>query len=116
MSSPGREALDLSVLRRHTAGDDKLEAELLTLFEAQCLKLYPEIADAPDHASRGEAAHTLRGGAAAIGAGEVVRLAAAIEDAGGGAAPGPHIAVLVRELGEAIETTRSAIAATRTGA
>ena len=112
-SVPGREALDLSLLREHTGGDRALEAELLTLFEAQCLKLFPVIAGAADPTARAEAAHTLRGGAAAIGAGAVVRLSAALEEAGSASVPCERAAALVSELGRAIDATRSAIAACR---
>jgi HPt (histidine-containing phosphotransfer) domain-containing protein len=93
----GSGALDLELLARQTLGDSELEADLLELFELQALRLWPVIAGAGEAASRSDAAHTLKGGAAAVGATEVMRIAGELEVA----------------LDRALQATCSAIAAWR---
>ncbi len=73
--------LDRAYLEQQTFGDAALARELLALFEGQCEKLAPVIAD-PDEALqiRADAAHTLKGGARAIGARSVADLAEKLEN------------------------------------
>ena len=75
----GERALDLELLDQQTFGDRELAEDLLGLFETQCARLWPVISRSPDRQARSDAAHTLKGGAAAIGATEVMRLAGEIE-------------------------------------
>lgn len=64
--------LDREGLLRRTFGDRDFARELLDLFEAQCLRVRPALAD---EASCAEALHTLRGAALAVGAERVAHLA-----------------------------------------
>ncbi len=72
-------ALDLNLLDRQTFGDRELAADLLELFELQALRLWPTISGSGEPQARSDAAHTLKGGAAAIGAAEVMRIAGELE-------------------------------------
>lgn len=64
--------IDRAHLMEQTGGDANLAAELLGLFAGQCDRLLPLIADtAGDRTARADAAHTLKGSAAGIGAGEI---------------------------------------------
>jgi HPt (histidine-containing phosphotransfer) domain-containing protein len=107
----GSGALDLELLARQTLGDRELEADLLELFELQALRLWPVIAGAGEAASRSDAAHTLKGGAAAVGATEVMRIAGELEVALG--REGKASAALLSSLDRALQATCSAIAAWR---
>jgi len=72
--------IDRAHLAEQTGGDADLAAELLGLFAGQCDRLLPVIADAAgDRAVRADAAHTLKGSAAAVGASEIRALCEAIE-------------------------------------
>ena len=75
----GEGALDLELLHRQTLGDRELEGELFSLFEIQAERLFEIIAGEGDPVSRAEAAHSLKGGAGAIGAVAVMRLAGELE-------------------------------------
>lgn len=69
--------IDHAHLAAQTGGDTSLARELLDLFAGQCGSLVPKILDpALPAADRADAAHTLRGSAAGIGA---PRVAAACE-------------------------------------
>jgi HPt (histidine-containing phosphotransfer) domain-containing protein len=73
-------AIDRAHLAEQTAGDADLAAELLGLFAGQCDRLLPIIADtAGERVARAEAAHTLKGAAAGVGAGEIRALCDRIE-------------------------------------
>lgn len=74
-------ALDVQHLSRQTFGDVALEREILALFRDQCAKLAPVIAGHSQLPSRVDAAHTLKGGARAVGAVAVARIADEIEGA-----------------------------------
>ena len=74
-------ALDLQHLSRQTFGDADLEREILALFREQCAKLAPVIAGHSQLPSRVDAAHTLKGGARAVGAVAVASIADEIERA-----------------------------------
>ena len=107
----GSGALDLELLARQTLGDRDLEADLLELFELQALRLLPVISGSGEPTARSKAAHTLRGGAAAVGATEVMRLAGELEIAL--AEKGIAPAALLSSLDGAIQATCQAIAAWR---
>ena len=107
----GSGALDLELLARQTLGDRELEADLLELFELQPLRLWPVISGPGDATARSDAAHTLKGGAAAIGAREVMRIAGELEVALG--RDGEVPAGLLSSLDQALQATCSAIAAWR---
>jgi HPt (histidine-containing phosphotransfer) domain-containing protein len=70
--------VDLAHLSAQTGGDRVLEAEILRMFAARSLADLARLKAAPP-ASRRDMAHLIVGSARAIGAGEVARLAAAIE-------------------------------------
>ena len=105
-----KRVLDPEILSAQTSGDRALEAELFSLFEAQADLLWPAISGAADPAVRSAASHSLRGGAAAIGAVDVMRLAGAIEEAEEGA---PDTTSRVADLATALAEIRVAIAAWR---
>ncbi len=81
MTRPKRTpCIDRAHLAEQTDGDADLAAELLGLFAGQCDRLLPVIADtAGERAVRADAAHTLRGSAAGVGANEIRGLCEAIE-------------------------------------
>jgi HPt (histidine-containing phosphotransfer) domain-containing protein len=71
-------AIDCAHLARMTFGDRALERELLGLFERQATLLVARMREA-DAVTVRTLAHTLKGSAVGIGAGEVARAAAAVE-------------------------------------
>ncbi len=71
--------LDLDHLSRQTFGDAELERDILSLFRDQCRKLAPVIVGNSQLPTRIDAAHTLKGGARAVGAVEVARVTEEIE-------------------------------------
>ena len=105
------EAIDPELLALQTLGDRGLEADLFELFDAQAARLWPVIAGGADRGARAEAAHTLRGGAGAISATEVMRLAGALEAVFGG--DGEEPSQLLASLATALTDVRSAIASWR---
>ncbi|NNM71902.1 Hpt domain-containing protein [Enterovirga aerilata] len=109
---PGSEVLDLALLARQTLGDRELEADLFELFELQALRLRPVIAGAGDAQERSRAAHTLKGGAAAVGATAVMRIAGELE-AKLGQGSSSEVADLLAALDRALEETCRAIASWR---
>jgi HPt (histidine-containing phosphotransfer) domain-containing protein len=70
--------VDLARLAEQTGGDRKLEREVLTLFLDDASVQVERLGSA-SAADRRASAHRLLGSARAIGAGEVARLAAAVE-------------------------------------
>jgi HPt (histidine-containing phosphotransfer) domain-containing protein len=92
--------LDLPFLRSQTAGDAALERDLLRLLLEQCTALLPLIVASDDTQSRRDAAHTLRGGAAGLGAVRLAATTAAIEE---GREPEISIECAVAEIRETIE-------------
>jgi HPt (histidine-containing phosphotransfer) domain-containing protein len=112
MSLPSDDSpvLDPEHLSRQTAGDAALERELLTLFEAQCEKLRPRLADGHPTAARADAAHTLKGSARAIGAWRLGAAADRLEAALRSGMPDPAAAGLMPALNEALRATRQAVA------
>jgi HPt (histidine-containing phosphotransfer) domain-containing protein len=77
----GPAVLDIQHLLHQTFGDAELERDILALFRDQCGKLVPVILGNCQLPSRVDAAHTLKGGARAIGAVEVARIADEVESA-----------------------------------
>ena len=95
-------AIDRAHLARVTFGDQALERELLELFDRQAALLVARM-----HGTEGETlkalAHTLKGSAMGVGATEVARAAAALEQAQG--------AEPLSALARAVERARHAVAA-----
>lgn len=106
--------LDRAHLERQTFGEAALAQELLALFEGQCDKLLPLIGDDGAQAlARADAAHTLKGGARAVGAFAVADRAEALEQglrAGAVADDGA-----LSDLRETIQSTRRVIAGYEAG-
>jgi HPt (histidine-containing phosphotransfer) domain-containing protein len=106
--------LDEAYLEQQTFGDAALAQELLMLFEGQCEKLAPVIADTAEVLQvRCDAAHTLKGGARAIGAFAVADLAEMLE--GKLRADGTTDEDRLAALHAAIARTRGVIAQARRG-
>lgn len=79
-AADGREPpIDLDHLGRQTGGDQDLAREVLTLFVTRSLVDLDRLKATPVGEERREAAHLIAGSARAIGAGNVARLAAAVE-------------------------------------
>jgi HPt (histidine-containing phosphotransfer) domain-containing protein len=95
-TGPAGQALDLVHLSAQTFGDRALERELLELFEQQCRRLLPTIADQHASMARADAAHSLKGAARAVGAERVAAIAGAVE----AALEGGEEAGLLRLVGE----------------
>lgn len=77
---PDDKALDLPHLFRMTLGDQRLQCEVLTLFERQAGMLMGRMR-ADDPAAAAALAHTLKGSARGIGAWQVAEAAEAVEAA-----------------------------------
>lgn len=109
---PGLDApiLDLGYLRAQAFGDRVLERDLLDLFEQQCRRLLPAIVGRSPLMTQGDATHTLKGAARAVGAGRVAALAEAIEDGIERGSIEGRLPGLTRELERAIEEVIAAIA------
>ena len=99
--------LDGEHLSAQTFGDRSLERELLALFDGQCARLLPVLADAPE-IDGVQAAHTLKGAAGAIGAFRVASLCGAVETALGEGRSRPLVARLLRSLAGAVDEARRA--------
>ncbi len=78
-------AVDFAVLERMTGGDDAVSEEVLELFVQQAA-MWSQMLDVREEGWR-DAAHTLRGAAAGIGAGALAEACAAAEAADRPAAP-----------------------------
>ena len=100
MSDPDPQILDLAFLRSQIAGDAALERDLLRLLLEQCASLLPVIAGTDDPQTRRDAAHTLRGGAAGLGAKRLAETAAAIEE---GRRPDISLQAAIAEIRETVE-------------
>ena len=108
--------LDLGYLGTQTFGDRALERELLDLFAQQCRRLLPAIAGRSPIMTQGDAAHTLKGAARAVGAGRIAALADTIEGAIERGSSEGRLLPLTRELDLAIEEVIAAIACRREAA
>ena len=82
----GGELLDVSALAERCFGDRDLELDLLHLFVAQCREVGKALLVSADAGTIRDAAHALRGSAAAVGADALARALAGLEEA---AAAGP---------------------------
>jgi HPt (histidine-containing phosphotransfer) domain-containing protein len=110
-TSAEQRVLDLVHLARQTFGDRDLEREVLALFEAQCRRLLPILAGAVAR-ERGDAAHTLKGAARAVGAWRLAALADEFEMAL--AAENPEtLGALLARLERAMRETQAAVALSR---
>jgi len=100
-------AIDLDQLKRMTFGDRSLERELLQLFDRQAEILIARMR-ASDAAAVATLAHTLKGSAFGIGAGNVAQAAEATELA---AERSPaELGVALAGLANAVDETRALIA------
>jgi HPt (histidine-containing phosphotransfer) domain-containing protein len=98
--------IDRGHLKQMTFGDRSLERELLQLFDRQAELLIARMRES-DAAALGTLAHTLKGSAASIGAGEVTRAADATERAAAGSAAERRAAL--GRLAAAIDAARAQI-------
>src|SRR5512139_4235722 len=96
--------IDRTQLARMTFGDRDLERELLELFDRQAAMLIARMR-AGGVAAVKPLAHTLKGSASGIGAGEVARAAEVAERAGA-----DECSVAVDRLAVAVEQARALIA------
>ena len=101
-------AIDRVHLKQMTFGDRALERELLQLFDRQAELLLGRMR-ASEPAVLVTLAHTLKGSAAGVGAGEVAHAAAAVEQAAAGSPV--ECSVALNGLAAAIDAVRAEIAA-----
>jgi HPt (histidine-containing phosphotransfer) domain-containing protein len=108
-------AIDLVHLARQTDGDEKLEAELLAVFERQSAGLAKRLADARlARRARADLAHSMKGSALAIGAARIAAAAEALEIALQSTSPAAREPTpAIDELTLAVAEARAAIAALR---
>jgi HPt (histidine-containing phosphotransfer) domain-containing protein len=99
--------IDRGHLARMTFGDRSLEREVLQLFDRQASMLIERIR-ASNPAAIASLAHTLKGSAAGIGAGAVVRSADAAEMAAGGSLA--ECSAAIDRLALAVHEARTLIA------
>lgn len=98
-------ALDRAFLARFTMGNTALELEVLGLFAAQSPNYLARMLDAGCQTEWKEAAHTLKGSAAAVGARRVAQLAEQVERVAYTADPAARSALLA-PLKDALDETR----------
>lgn len=96
-------AIDRAHLTRMTFGDRSLEQEVLQLFDRQASLLIARMRNG-DGATVGALAHTLKGSAAGIGAGQVMLAAAEAERAAAGAPA--EIGATIDRLAAAVDEAR----------
>lgn len=100
-------AIDRAHLSRMTFGDRSLEQEVLQLFDRQAELLIGRMRGG-DPAAVAALAHTLKGSATGIGAGQVARAADAAEIAAGGSPS--ECSQAVDRLAQAVDQARALIA------
>jgi HPt (histidine-containing phosphotransfer) domain-containing protein len=100
-------AIDREHLARMTFGDRSLEREVLALFDRQAAMLIERMRGS-EPAAIASLAHTLKGSAAGIGAGQVERSADAAEIAAGGTAA--ECSLAIDRLAHAVDEARALIA------
>lgn len=113
-SLAARHVLDRAYLARFTLGNVQLEREVLQLFAGQAPGYLAALAAADGDKAWREAAHTLKGSAAAVGAVHVARLAEVAEQlaaSGAGIPAGAEREQALGPLREAIAVACSTIAA-----
>jgi HPt (histidine-containing phosphotransfer) domain-containing protein len=76
---PSSDVVDLNYLRRFTLGNAALEEEVLRLFVDQAPLYLEQLRNARSTKAWGEAAHTLKGSAGAIGARRLTSVAEMVE-------------------------------------
>jgi HPt (histidine-containing phosphotransfer) domain-containing protein len=76
---PSSDVVDLDYLRRFTLGNAALEEEVLRLFVDQAPLYLEQLRNAKSTKAWGEAAHTLKGSAGAIGARRLTSVAEMVE-------------------------------------
>lgn len=76
---PSLDAIDLDYLRRFTLGNAALEAEVLRLFSDHAPLYLDQLRSATTAKAWAEAAHTIKGSAAAIGARRLASIAEMVE-------------------------------------
>jgi HPt (histidine-containing phosphotransfer) domain-containing protein len=101
--------VDRAHLARMTMGDQRLEAEVLALFDRQATLLLARMAGAAP-AAVAALAHTLKGSARGIGMWRVAAAAEAVEQAAGSCGP-PAVAGAVDQLAAAVREAQAAIEA-----
>ena len=87
---PSSDAIDLDYLRRFTLGNTALEEEVLRLFFDQAPLYLEQLSDAKSAKAWAEAAHTIKGSAAAIGARRLASIAEMVERLDVGSAAAQH--------------------------
>jgi HPt (histidine-containing phosphotransfer) domain-containing protein len=105
------DTLDRVHLAEQTFGDNALARVLLALFEHQCERLAPLMQRETALMSRSDAAHTLKGGARAVGAHRIAALGEAFEVALARGDAEDTLDRLSSQLDAAIVAMRAAIAA-----
>lgn len=115
-ADPAIQTLDFVHLEQQTFGDNALARDLLDLFVQQCARLVPAIQSETALMSRADAAHTLKGGALAVGAGGIAALSDAIEVALARGEDGEGLALLSGRLDAAVARFHDAVAAHRQAA
>jgi HPt (histidine-containing phosphotransfer) domain-containing protein len=110
-ADPENQTLDFVHLEQQTFGDNALARDLLGLFAQQCTRLVPAIQGETALMSRADAAHTLKGGALAVGAGGIAALSDAIEVALARGEDGIVLEQLSGRLDDAVVRFRDAVAA-----
>lgn len=98
--------IDFAHLRRYTLNDRALEKEILEIFAAQLPLTIGELRSASLPEDWKRAAHTLKGSARAVGAGDLAELAASAERAAALADPAARRAIVNR-----IEAAAAGVAA-----
>lgn len=95
--------IEIERLSQNTAGNRKLERELLALFRAQSESYITALESAPDRERWHDAAHTLKGAAQAVGAMRIAKLAEEAEQLQGDSGPAraQALAALRRAIDEA---------------
>ena len=96
--------IDIDSLSKNTAGDRKLERELLALFREQTGRYLSALEGAADDRRWRDAAHTLKGAARAVGATRIATLAEEAEGPSAESASTRHVAL--EGIRRAIEEAR----------
>jgi HPt (histidine-containing phosphotransfer) domain-containing protein len=88
--------VDLAFLRRFTRSDRTLEREVLQLFVAEAPNLIEALRRADTPKAWHDAAHTLKGASAAIGANKIARRAQAAEEVADNPGAWPQLLISLR--------------------
>ena len=97
--------LDFSHLSRQTAGDQRREREILSIFRRQASQVLFQLEAMHDPMNRLEIAQSLNGSATGIGAWRVATAAQALEAAARAGRPaGEQVAILAECISEVVDT------------